>query len=551
MQEEPQIKKRKLQQSLESEGENKRELQQILYSKDILFEISKYFNTKKDYFNLALINKNIYNLMINENLYSLNRLFKNIRVTLSSDGIPKYIFDNLNNLQIINSYNLHLLKKFTNLKYLSINNCNINDYVLQNLKNLEKLNIENCKNITGTCFNYLTQLTSLRIIKNNILDDDHLINLKNLKKLYLKKCNNLNGTFLQKFNQLESLTLKNCNYIKPKYLSYLNSDTLKKLYVSDEHEVEGEYIRNLRNLESLTINSGDIGDEDFENLQNLMELNLKVFSDCFTGKCFNLLINLEILSIDSFLLDDFDLSCLLNLKELTILNDELGIDVSEMTNLRKLKLKLVDNYTEESLSKLNNITSLNVKKGFFTGKCLNNYLQLTELNASYTDIEEQYLFDLKNLKKLKLQNCEGITGECLLFLNNLTNLNINKTEVNEEYLINLPKLKKLKMANCPNIVFGDFLLQMDNLQCLVYDGNVRATEENIFFIKSLIEEGVVLMFAFNEVCGYELESVSMETVKEMFDLIRNRERKERQKIIEEKDNEIKRLQLLVEQLQKK
>ncbi|KAL9644640.1 hypothetical protein ABK040_015379 [Willaertia magna] len=561
MQEEPEIKKRKLTKE-EDEIDNVNDLsiddaiiQQPLFPADIISEIMKYINEIVDYFNLALINKAMFNLMMKENIHSLNKLFKRKQVILNNE-IPNYFFNNLHYLNIYYS-NYCSLQKCTKLKALGISCSDINDTILENMLDLKGLHLHYCNNITGTCFKNLKQLLTLHLDCVNIADN-YLTDLQNLQNLCLTQCTTLTGTFLQNLNQLTFLNLLNTN-IDNTYLSSLTN--LKILKVKGNSHLNIDLLNNLTKLEVLNIEINNITDNDINHLINLKKLKLVGNSTNFTGDSLNNFKKLESLCLKGTFnnLKEENISCLVNLVELYVFQpthviSTLSFSVKclrNLTKLEKLTLQLNSEVEDNYLLQLKNIKQLIVPNSEnFTGKCLIDSFNLTELNVSHTKMEEKYLFNFKNLTKLNLSNCRNFTGECLLHLNNLTKLNINNTKISEEYLFNLTKLEKLKMYNCPNIVFGNFLIHLNRLQCLqCYDTIVE--NEDLIDLKEQLQQGSILILAVFKDYGNDDEYITVEMAKKIVTQVKNKDKREMEQAIEEKDNEIKQLKLLVEELKKK
>ncbi|KAL9650848.1 hypothetical protein ABK040_001898 [Willaertia magna] len=582
--EEPSLKKRKV---VEEEGNNNK-----LFFNDVIFEITKYIDKMKDYFNFAKINKTIHFVMTRENLNVLNKLFKRNRMKLK-DHFPEYLFNVLNYLSIDNKSNIKLLLNFTQLKVLDIKLTKISDNELKGLTNLEKLKLENCNKVYGKCFLNLKQLKTLKLTNMYNIKDESLVELKNLNKLTVYQCTLLTGDFLKHLQQLTELNIKNERFNIENLNSLINLKVLF-LQINKKHFINYNFLHNLTNLETLSISpSKEMKDDDLMNLKNLKTLEL--LNECnVTGSCFINLNNLE-----SFLvcfnglknLNEENLKYLTKLTNLDLSNTKIsGEYLKYLINLKMLSfVPNKETFKEEYLQNLsNNLESLCLNKPYiksnFSGIYLNQLINLKELDISNTNIEDKYLINLNNLKSLTLNKCEKFTGECFLNLINLTELNIYKINISEIYLNNLINLKILNFSDCNKIIFGKFLLNMNNLQqlTLYHDYSINTCKQ-INEFKSFINQGKLLYQASKLVSNKEDsenedneyyyrreqrsdDEKSDEGINENVDILLNeltdqlnykdRQLQEKDKIIQEiiqswKKNDVQKLKLFEEQFQKK
>ncbi|KAL9648237.1 hypothetical protein ABK040_009241 [Willaertia magna] len=108
-------------------------------------------------------------------------------------------------------------------------------------------------------------------------------------------------------------------------------------------------------------------------------------------------------------------------------------------------------------------------------------------------------------------------------LNNLTNLNISSTKISENYLINLVNLKNLNIEKCHNVVFGDFLLNMNKLESLYY-ASEQFNKEHILKTKLSIEKGDIFLVAIYGNKNTTLE-LNVKLLKEICDKVREKSTK--------------------------
>ncbi|KAL9649492.1 hypothetical protein ABK040_000731 [Willaertia magna] len=508
----------------------------LLFSYDAIIEITKFIKEIKDYFNLSLINKSMFELMMKENLHSLNEIFKRNDITLN-ENFPNYLF-HLNNLKIINQKeNLQLLQNFTNLNYLKLYNCEFEDKHLQHLNMLKELNLKYCDNILGECFKEFKQLKTLKLDVINNVTDDSLIALNNITTLDITECDNITGKCFQNFPQLKQLIYYGSTTTIIKHINSLQN--LKILHLTLNYNPEEKYSLNLENLEELNLGYSEyyyFEDKDLINLPNLRTLWLYGVKDYITGSCFIKLQNLQNLFLYECYLEEGNLQYLTNLKTFDC---DVKISAYYLRNLTKLKkLTFIPNneFKEEYLKDLTLLKLLKFEVDYddeekieinFTGKYLNNLENLTELIIPHSKVEDKYLIELTKLKTLDVSNCKTITGECLLNLNNLQKLNINNTNIHERYLQNLNYLKYLNIDNCNKIIIGKFLLQMNRLNHFYRVRWFNITQINE--IKLNIKKEMILMNAIRNLENINFvnkQDKSIDEIQEIYNqLLEKRKRK--------------------------
>ncbi|KAL9642546.1 hypothetical protein ABK040_011113 [Willaertia magna] len=436
---------------------------------------------------------NDFNLL--ENFKYLKYL--NIKRLNNEEYILQFPF--LKELVIYNSFlfNNNLLS-LQNLNSLTLQNCNLNDDCLNNLNNLMELNIIECEEINGECLQNLKMLTKFYFknfkIENNIFTK-HLENLMNLKHLNLLSCKIDDSSFLQKLTNLESLEIKLNNIVEE---NFYNLKKLTKLIVYTKEGFLNNCFKYLLNLEKLYCDLSIIKDitqlknikklklfdvnDDFKEetlqlfkLNTIFELNVNYLNNDISGKYFNEMINLKYLYIAESLVKDEHLMNLNKLKELDIngceINGKCLQNMNLLTYLEANNTYIEDKYLN-NLKKLKILQIQNCKN--INGECLQYLINLKELDATGTNIEDKYVMNLKKLHELNLEQCINITGECLLHLNNLHTLIVNNTNIEDKYFLNLTKLKVLIMHNCKHIT-GECLQYLSNLVDLniSYSNNVE------------------------------------------------------------------------------
>ncbi|KAL9652025.1 hypothetical protein ABK040_000366 [Willaertia magna] len=223
-------------------------------------------------------------------------------------------FNNLKELIVDSCKNLtgECFYYLTNLEYLSINETNIKDDYFENLTQLKKLSMNNCMNITGKSFNNLTKLEEL-YATGSLLNDNNLQNCTNLQKLNLSNCYNVFGNGLTKMTKLEKLIINECQNFNGENLKYL-SNSLDYLE-ADQVKLKDEHFMNLSKLRVLKIAyNNNITGEGLVNLTNLKNLGIYKCVNV-SGKYLTNLSKLEFLSFRETKVRNEDL---VNLKRLKL-----------------------------------------------------------------------------------------------------------------------------------------------------------------------------------------------------------------------------------------
>ncbi|KAL9652026.1 hypothetical protein ABK040_000367 [Willaertia magna] len=416
-----------------------------LFSIDVLYEISKFISNLKDCYFFALTNKFIYiNLLETDNylfIEILNEIFKNKKIKLTNN-LPNFIF-HLENLIIVNS-ELNLLMKFTNLKKLQLFKIKT-EYSLPNLNKLEKLTVKFSRQLHLNIFVNLKQLKVLNFHCCN-LEDEFIKDLTNLQKLKISSLCPFTGKYLKEYKELKELNFTGLVKIKDDILNDLQNLTILKL--TSCLNINGNFLKNLKNLKTLKI--------------------INCTSVCYAFHYIEKIINLKKLIVDS---DKIDSSFVKNL-----------------FNLEYLKIR-VDNIKDEDFYNLKNLKYLSLEGSGSVSNCfkyLNNLetlkcdLQLVNDLNSIKHIKKLYILktndnitdeDLQQFtNSLQIYCHSNISGKCFSYLNKLEKLEIvNNENITDEHLENLRNIKSLSLKNCPNIIYGKFLLNMNNLKELIAD----------------------------------------------------------------------------------
>ena len=282
---------------------------------------------------------------------------------------------------------LHLLKKFNNLKSLYVSQCNVDGYLdFDFLKSLTKLEFLRFDDNTNKIKNFY----SVRFCKN-------------LKKISFEYSNLDSIKGLEYCKHLEWINATCCNIKSLSSLRKLNS--LKYVYLQNCGITNIEPLRNQVNLIELDLYDNPI--DDISPLINVLRIEYLSLGGYRNSKTIN---DLSVL-IDKVYLKDLDLvnqniqniSFLEKMKELQALNlsgnalDEIEIKkLKKLTKLKDLNVSDCNINNISYISRLTNLVCLNLD-----GNSIKNYHPLLSLNnLKYLElclnIEDYSIFTHKN-----------------------------------------------------------------------------------------------------------------------------------------------------------
>ncbi|KAL9648821.1 hypothetical protein ABK040_003753 [Willaertia magna] len=517
----------------EEERELKRRKKELIFSEDILFEITKYIDTLKDFISLSSVNKFFRNYLL-KNKLPLNEILKRNEISLKNN-LPNYLFKiEYLNLKQFENHNFNLLNEFKEIKSLFVwslpNNflfnfrkikelyiykTNINKSLLnlsselinltigdcqivkeinfEKFTKLNSLNLFECFNIPENCLKNLNQLKKLTVYDNYSITDDFLNGLINLEEFYIKGCS-FTGIYLQNFKNLKILDITDSN-INDEAL--LNLNNLKELKLYNCRNILGNCLQNLIKLEKLILQTCSAMKNINQYLNNLTNLKyLKIYfcsSDEFlTSNSLQNLTNLEYLEIRGKEFYDKDFCNLTKLKTLkitkpfTFFDQEKNLTGSFLPYLTNLEILDCNFIVEEkycknlkhlktlSLLKIDNVISEDLSY-------LKNIKTISLFSSFSNKITDRHLQQLTNFISLNLDHQEEITGECLINMINLTRLKVNATKIKDEHLMNLTKLKYLDISDCKNLI-GNCLFNLSQLEEL----KISRTQVNDEHLENLI-----------------------------------------------------------------
>ncbi|KAL9643458.1 hypothetical protein ABK040_010073 [Willaertia magna] len=282
----------------------------------------------------------------------------------------------------------------------------------------------------------------------------------------------------------------------------------------NKYSYENLLINNLfNNLFHSIIESQYINQNEFiltNNLPNYLFEKLKYLNISLTENNLNILkqfkninkLNLFYSEPSKFLNNNLITDIRTNKDYNTILESSLLKLKDNLTSLTVEDCKLKDNVIKDFV----NLTFLKIveidfsffrRDFYFTGKCLQNFKQLTYLYIYDNSIvKDLYLKDLINLQELHLPKCTNITGKYFYRFKNLEILNVTENKIDDCFLDNIVKitnLKRLSISNEKSNYFfyklnSSFLRKMTNLEYLdiICDSTLDKDFCNLKNLKNLI-----------------------------------------------------------------
>ncbi|CDZ80931.1 hypothetical protein BN1013_01459 [Candidatus Rubidus massiliensis] len=434
-------------------------------------------------------------------LPNLKELYLEECVVIQEDWQEIVYLTNLQSLHIfrieyIAEFFFLQLTKLANLHTLFIENCeSIDHYDLEYLFKIFNLQSLILNNITWNTFSLkifenIAKCKNLRNLEflSDQLDDLALASLLPLKNKLIKLVlDSPRNDFTQngfqticKFKFLETLHLKSCNNVSDDIFEcILNLNNLKDLsirYCNFLNIKKLEIIGNLKNLISLSLPSVQDIDCPFEYLKNLNKLenlNVRMVCKSLTGIEKLKKIKKMILPFTS------------NIENLTILNS--------LLNLSELDASYgnYENNVVLNLFELSNISKLNLECNSFAG-------------------EFKYTKDLKsNLRYLNLNGCKNIKNSFLIFLSQITILEelilSDCVLISDQGISSIKKLKlkSLNLSNCE-------LISDKSLKYL--SENINLTYLNLSYCKNISDDGLKFLSSL-----FSLEEINLKWCERITD----------------------------------
>ncbi|KAL9643355.1 hypothetical protein ABK040_014809 [Willaertia magna] len=365
----------------------------------------------------------------------------------------------------------------------------LNERLPNYLFQLQNLNIEQQEENDINNFNLLNKFNYLKYLEIENLPENFIFpNLPLLEELIITKSNLQENTLINLQHQLKNLDLYECTS-NDNCLNYLNN--LQKLKLWDCQGVSGKCLKNFKQLTKLEIycHENNHYTKYISDLTNLKYLTLDKSNSLTNTNFLQKLINLEYLSI--FIENVVSENCftnLINLKELDVSNSTCnftGKCLLNLTNLERLYVQST-NVKDEYLKNLKNLKEVNFGYCYeITGECLLYLNNLEDLYISNNDnLKDEYFKNLNNLKFLNIYHCNGLNGEFLKYLPKLKEFHFRQLNISDEYLKRLKNLKRLSLIQCPNIT-GEFLLNLINLKYLYVEGVDNLKDEYLINLQNL------------------------------------------------------------------
>jgi hypothetical protein len=295
-------------------------------------------------------------------------------------------------------------------------------------------------------------MTSLTVLMNQF-DTEELSKLTNLRRLDINNnTTNVLTEFMRSllpFTSLESLAIK--GLIFDPFFTQLNSSNIRELVISISRARNVEHLATFTNLRHLSLHLEDndiFSMEELSTLTRLTSVHVTGCSDTENVNACTALKNLLELHLEQLeaTLAYVTLSYLTKLTNLSLGGVKSFIDLSNMTNLKRLfiaKKRVFDRPTIVGLSTLTNLTSLDAS----IDPCTYQIISLTSLQefSSLDYVNAPDLESMSNLCRLTLLRGQTRgTGESLTRLTSLQYLSFTAEEVSNSIREQLQQ----KLINC-------------------------------------------------------------------------------------------------------
>lgn len=396
---------------------------------DILYLIALYLNKCKDILALRHCCRNtyhIYTISFTTTKY-LPKIFRTIHLNLSNsiydstlrdDNVITFIarttLPTFTNLVKLNCYNIkyNIDTEIVNMPYLNSLDLGLSRCILQStLKTLTQLKYLSIgfNNFSGNTISSLTNLTYLNCGFSTFTNDS----LKNLTKLTKLICGDSSFSYIP--NTLTSLTCGKSVF------NTLDTPNLTYLKCENNTDLNDLSIINLKHLKYLDCGyHTNITQYSIERLTNLVTL-------ICGNKIFDSNTILQLPKLKTLICDynDYDYIKLPNLKYLSYNGKFLGNNsLVHLTNLHNLKLgNYCNQFTDEYLNRLTNLTSLECGNCKFTDSGFTNLLKLRYLDCGSAYLTDKTLHKLHKLVSLICgTNCK-FTNYGLINLHNIRFIN--------------------------------------------------------------------------------------------------------------------------------
>lgn len=389
------------------------------------------------------LEKQLVNIHIN-NLHKVHKKYhKNIICECTSESRTTSILQTIDTYNIygfIVKYTNHLSKEFldcmSNAKYICINNNNKLDYIT-NILMLNNVRYLSINNVNINDISMLTKVTHLSVSSTNVTEVNMLTQLIEL---------NINNTKVNDVSKLVNLKKLYASESLIKDVSMLIN--LECLYI---HNTEIKDINTLINLTQLSMERTPI--EDISMLTTLTYL-----SACNTNlKYINNLVNLKRIYVNNTLIDCVD--NLTNINDINInntmcvnviINNVKIIDNINLTNIlycENIKINKIDELFVSNLPKLVNIS------GFIQILIIDYCDILQDVNIN-NDMRLIQIFSCKNMKYI-----------------NINNNNIHRVNIDECPIIQLSGVTNVRSLSITHARYSRdrIILTRGNDKCILSD----------------------------------------------------------------------------------
>lgn len=414
-------------------------------------------------------------------LKPIERLSKEITDQFYDDTLE--LFPNLRVLKVNQDIaDVSVLDRLSRLERLEITGNVLDDDSIRSLQRLTKLVMIQNFGITSRSISRLTNLKSLLILDNDVISDQDLSTFPpSIKSLSLIECSEIRDTGLLSLSRLTRLKALELNTIQGSDQGFQGLTRLKNFRI--------------------VLMDGFIGNSD--SLGNMPLLESLVVMRCpkFEGNGLRYKSPLKLFIAADTLISDSTLSSQIHLETLDISNTSITDErLGELTNLKRLSMRLSTHITDKSLSTLTRLEFLDISGSrLITRKSLSQLTNLTELYLIQTIMlptKNDRPLPLHKLRVLIAGSTSAIANRDMIQFSNLTNLSLadNSFISGSVYLRNLTNLTKLDLKY--NLVIeNDDISKFTKLEEIDLTGNRMITSDALrgmsFLKKITLSDGTV------------------------------------------------------------
>jgi Leucine-rich repeat (LRR) protein len=275
------------------------------------------------------------------------------------------------------------IQQMTNLTSLNIGiNSMIENETLMKFTKLTELNLDNNNIIKDSTLQSLSSITKLNLNGNKKITNFGISHFKNLIELNLN--DNMKIGEIDKFPNLTRLDLCQNKVLSATKLNQNHFNNITQLDINTNSQIRGKVLLKFSNLEHLNISKSPYITDNYlpTTLKTLIVKHHSFITDDGLEKLTSLT-HLDMSYLAEGRISDVSISKLTNLTYLNMNSLRLVTDfgISTLTNLRELVFLDNGDITKKSLSLLTNLTSLQCPGFDFTFEIIENLISLKLLNG--------------------------------------------------------------------------------------------------------------------------------------------------------------------------